>query len=74
MEEEKEKKRCYKALLQAWGLMKNTGFHTLSDSDWEALIGKAEKILKSDTEMDGMFFRDMFLAVTNYYKRQQEIN
>lgn len=72
----KKKKRnaVYEALLQAWGLMKNTGFHTLSDSEWEALIGKAEEILKSDTEMDGLFFRDMFLAVTNYYKRQQEIN
>lgn len=70
MEEEREKKSCYKALLQAWGLMKDTGFHALSDSEWEALIEKAETILKSDTEMDDLFFRDMFLAVTNYYKRQ----
>ena len=72
MEEERKKKRCYKALLQTWGLMKDTGFHTLSDSEWEVLIEKAEATLKSDTEMDELFFRDMFLAVTNYYKRQPE--
>lgn len=70
MEEENEKKSCYKSLLQAWGLMKDTGFHTLTDTEWESLIGKAEDILKSDAEMDELFFRDMFLAVTNYYKRQ----
>lgn len=68
MEKEMErKKRVYQAITITWNLMKDTGFHVLSDDEWENLI---ETFRKGDMEesIEKDFFVKLSVLVTSYYE------
>lgn len=70
-----EKKIVYELILDIWGLAKNFGFEPLSDSDWERYIYETDKLYKSkykqSEERIEMLFRQMLLALTDYYENKK---
>lgn len=68
-----ELKQIYQIILSIWQLFKRYGTKKLTDDEWEALIDESNKAVKEwrkRGELLERLYRDMFMAVSNYYERK----
>lgn len=67
-------RQVYEAISDIWHLWKKYGSGQLDDRQWEGLIREGQQLHKKheavDTEVD-LFYRDMVMALQNYYKRKE---
>lgn len=69
-----EKKIVYDVVLSVWNLAKEHGFEKLTDKQWESLVEKAmkdrERFNQYGENID-LLFRQMYMALQNYYERKK---
>lgn len=66
-------RQMYEAITDIWKLWKKYGSDQLSDSQWEAFAQEGQQLHKKHESVDpkiDQFFRDMFMALQNYYRRK----
>lgn len=68
-----EKKIVYEIIISIWNLAKGHGFEKLNDEQWESLVEKSmterDKFKQHGENID-LLFRQMYMALQNYYERK----
>lgn len=70
-----EAKQVYEIITDIWHLWKKYGDHQLTADQWDAFINDGQRMHKKHEAVSDQidsFFRDMFMALQNYYERKEQ--